>query len=207
MSKNFQNIFSLKGFIYVAPTPRNGIGVQEIYKVLIPTPLPLFMYDSIYDKDCTKMRLQNLHPYDSFIVGINNIYFVDYQGNFHINAPFIIAPNKTICTGSTYVLIYAHHTKKCIVHQVKLEDAYFDEGSIFLIVRDVLSQESFTIDQMIKCTEDHYKWILMDFDCIVEELNTDIIKSFCGTCTDAKKKSVADSNHKKLNDDMLEFDF
>lgn len=52
------------------------------------------------------MKLQDQHPYDSFIVGINNIYFVDYKCDFHINAKFILAPNKTISTGNTFVLIY-----------------------------------------------------------------------------------------------------
>ena len=153
------------------------------------------------------MKLQDLHPYDSFIVGINNIYFIDYKGDFHINAPFILAPNKTISTGNTFVLIYSPNSKNKKVHLVGLLDAYYDDGVIFLIVRDILSQETFTIDQMIKCTEDHYKWVLIDFDCIVEELNTDIIKSCCGSCTDTKKKSAAESNHIKLNDDLLEFNF
>jgi hypothetical protein len=40
------------------------------------------------------MKLQDLHPYDSAIVGLNGIYFVDYKGDFHINAPFIIVPTR-----------------------------------------------------------------------------------------------------------------
>lgn len=153
------------------------------------------------------MKLQDLHPYDSFIVGINKIYFIDYQGNFHINAPFILAPNKTISTGNTFVLIYSPNGKNKKVHLVGLLDAYYDDGVIFLIVRDIASQETFTIDQQMKCPQNPCKWILIDFDCIVEEINTDIINSNCGTCADAKKKSVADMNHRKLNDDLLEFDF
>ena len=59
---------------------------------------------------------------------------------------------------------------------------------------------------MIECTGDHFKWVLIDFDYLVEALNSEIIKSYCGSCKDAKKKSVADTNHKKLKDDLLEFD-
>ena len=115
------------------------------------------------------MKLQDLHPYDSAVVGLNNIYRVDYKGDFFINAPFIISPNKKISTGSTYVLIYAHPTKKCIVHQVRLQDAYYSEGIINLIVQDILSQEIFTIDQKIKCTREHLKWVLIDLDYLVDE--------------------------------------
>ena len=99
------------------------------------------------------MKLQDLHPYDSFIVGINNIYIVDYLGRFHINAPFIIAANKTLSTGCTYVLIESLYTKKYIVRQVRLQDAYYSDGTINLIVQDILSQETFAIDQQIEMYE------------------------------------------------------
>ena len=153
------------------------------------------------------MKLQDQHPYDSFIVGINGIYFVDYKGDFHINAPFILAPNKTISTGNTFVLINSPNSKNRKVHLVGLQDAYYDDGVIFLIVRDIASQETFTIDQQMKCSGDHYKWILINFDLLVEELDRVIIKLYCSICPDSKKKSVVDNNHRKLNNDLLEFDF
>ena len=112
------------------------------------------MYNSIYDKDFKNtMKLQDLHPFDSFIVGINNIYFIDYKGDFHINAPFIIAANKTISTGNTYVLIYSRNSKNCIVHPVRLQDAYYEDGTIYLIVQDILSQETFTIASRLDVKE------------------------------------------------------
>ena len=153
------------------------------------------------------MRLQDRHPFDSFPVGINNIYYIDYRGDFHINAPFILAPNKTISTGNTFVLIYSPNNKNIKVHLAGLLDAYYDDGVIFLIVRDIASQETFTIDQQMKCSGDHFKWVLIDFDFLVEELNTEIIKSYCGSCKNAKENSFADSNHRKLNDDLLKFNF
>jgi hypothetical protein len=153
------------------------------------------------------MRLQNLHKYDSAIVGLSNLYRVDYNGDFFINAPFIIAPNKTISTGNTFVLIYSPNSKNKKVHLVGLLDAYYDDGVIFLIVRNILSQETFSINQYIKCPQNPCKWVLIDFDFIVEEINTDIINSNCGTCAGIKKKSVVDSYHRKINDDLLEFEF
>jgi hypothetical protein len=153
------------------------------------------------------MKLQDLHPYDSAIVGLNNIYFIDYKGNFHINAPFILVPDKTISTGNTFVLIYSPNNKNKKVHLVGLLDAYYADGVIFLIIRDIASQETVTIGQQIECTGDRYRWILIDFDFLVEELNTEIIKSYCGSCKNGKNKSVTGSNHKTFNDDMLEFEF
>ena len=153
------------------------------------------------------MKLQDLHPYDSFIVGINNIYFIDYQGDFHVNTPFIIAANKTISTGNTYVLMYPNKRRNCIVHQVRLQDAYYSEGIINLVLQDIISQETFSIDQQMKCTRDHYKWILMDVDDLIE-LNSDIIKSYCEKCSNAQMKSPAEEKpNQNHNDDLLEFEF
>jgi hypothetical protein len=153
------------------------------------------------------MKLQDLYPYDSAIVGLNNLYRFNYTGDFFINAPFILARSKKISTGSTYVLIFGHPTKKCIVHPVRLMDAYYSEGLINLVLQDIMSQETFAIDQQIECTEDHYRWVLIDFDFIVEDLNNEIIKSYCGSCGDGKNKCPADKNLDKFNDDLLEFDF
>lgn len=153
------------------------------------------------------MKLQDLHPYDSFIVGIHNIYYIDYKGDFHINAPFIIALNKTLSTGSTYVLIESFNTKNYIVRQVRLQDAYYSEGTINLLVEDIVSMEAFAIDQRIKCTRGRLKWILIDLEYLVEELNSEFIKSYCGSCVNTKKHPDLDNNHKDFTDDLLEFDF
>ena len=154
------------------------------------------------------MKLQDLHPYDSAIVGLNGIYFVDYKGDFHINAPFIIAPNKTISTGNTYVLMYPKKRRNCNVHQVQLQDAYYSEGIINLLIKDILSKETFIIDQQMKCTRDHFKWILIDFDFFNDEMNASIIKSFCEKCSNAQMKTPAEyKSSQNHNDDLLEFEF
>jgi hypothetical protein len=154
------------------------------------------------------MKLQDLHPYDSFIVGINNIYFIDYKGDFHINAPFIIAANKIISTGNTYVLTYPNKRKNYIVHQVRLQDAYYSEGIINLVLQDVFTQETYTINQKIESTGDHFKWVLIDFDFFNDEMNASIIKSFCEKCSNAQMKTPAEyKSSQNHNDDLLEFEF
>jgi len=54
------------------------------------------------------MKLQDRYPYDSAIVGLNNLYIVDYKGDFYINSPCIMVINKTIITGRTYLLVDNH---------------------------------------------------------------------------------------------------
>jgi hypothetical protein len=154
------------------------------------------------------MKLQDLHPYDSAVVGLNNIYFVDYRGDFHINAKFILAANTTIRSGSTYVLIHALYRKKCNVHQVRLQDAYYDDGTIYLIVQDIVYQKTFLIDQQIECTRNHYKWLLIDIDLFNDKMNTNLIKSYRGKCSITQTKSVTEEKSKQNHDDdLLEFEF
>lgn len=153
------------------------------------------------------MRLQNVHPFDSAVVGLNGIYFVNYEGDFHINAPFIIATNKTIRTGNTYILIYSRNSKNCLMHPVALLDAYYDDGTIYLIVRYIKSKETFRINQYIKCPQKPYKWILIDLNYFTDKIDDVAIQSYCEKCADTKKKSVTYGEHKKVNDDLLEFEF
>jgi hypothetical protein len=153
------------------------------------------------------MKLQDRYPYDSAIVGLNNLYIVDYKGYFYINSPCIMATNKTICTGRTYLLVDNHRGTGVNMTDVRLIDVFFYEGVINLIVQEIISQKTFCLNQYIKCPQNPCKWILIDFDFFIEEMNSKIIKSYCEKCPDTKKKSVADNTHKKLNDDLLEFEF
>jgi len=89
------------------------------------------------------MKLQDLHPYDSAIVGLNGIYFVDYKGDFSYQCAIYNSPNKTISTGNTYVLMYPNKRRNCNVHQVQLQDAYYSEGIINLVLQDIFSQKTF----------------------------------------------------------------
>jgi hypothetical protein len=189
------------------PHPEKAWGVEGILYWGVTADMPDYVY-IINEVDYPiKMKLQDLHPYDSAIVGLNNLYRVDYKGDFFINVPFIIARSKKISTGSTFVLIYSRNNKKKFVHPVRLMDAYYTEGIINLVLQDIMSQETFAIDQKVECTGDHFKWVLIDFDYLVETLNSEIIKSYCGSCKNAKENSVANSNHRNLNNDLLEFDF
>jgi hypothetical protein len=153
------------------------------------------------------MRLQDLHPFDSAVVGLNGIYCVDYKGDFHINAPFIIATNKTIRTGRTYVLVDNYKGTGVRMTDVKLIDGYYDEGVINLFVQGIITQKIYSISQDIKYLQNSTNWILIDLNFFIDEMNSKAIKSYCGKCTNTYNKSVVDSNHRRRIDDLLEFDF
>lgn len=153
------------------------------------------------------MKLQDLHPYDSFIVGINNIYYIDYESNFYINSPCIMATDKTIITGRTYLLVYNHGGTSVNMTDVRLIDVYYDEGVVNLIVHDIISQKTFCLNQYIKCPQNPCKWVLIDFDFFIEDVSTKITKTYFGKCDNIKIKHVAQRQCKNSTDDLLDFEF
>ena len=154
------------------------------------------------------MKLQDLHPYDSAIVGLSNLYRVDYNGDFFINAPFILKTNKTISTGQTYVLVDNQKGAGVRMTDVILLDVYFYERVIHLILQDTLSYKTFTIEQQIECTEIDCTWILIDLNYFIDKINANAIRKYCVKCHDHDVNSI-DGSKSKQNpaDDMLEFDF
>jgi hypothetical protein len=109
------------------------------------------------------MKLQDRYPYDSAIVDLNNLYIVDYKGDFYINSPCIMVTDKTISTGRTYLLVNNPTGAGVNMTDVRLIDVYFDEGVINLIVQEIISQKTFGINQYIECPQNLCKWILIDF--------------------------------------------
>jgi hypothetical protein len=154
------------------------------------------------------MKLQDLHPYDSAILGLNNLYIVDYKGDFYINSPCIMATDKTISIGTTYLLVDHHCGARIKMTKVRLIDCFFDGGIINLIVQDISSQETFLIDQALESTEIDCTWILVDFNYFIDKMNSNAIRKYCEKCHDSNGNSVDENKSKQLrNDDLLEFEF
>jgi hypothetical protein len=109
-------------------------------------PVSVFLYNSIYIEDySTTMRhFQDLHPYDSAILGLNNLYIVDSLGDFYINSPFIMATDKTLKIGTIYLLVDNYSGARIKMNTVKLIDCYLDDRVINLILQDISSQVIFT---------------------------------------------------------------
>ncbi len=110
------------------------------------------------------MKAQDQHTYDSTILGLENLYMVDYEGNFFINSPAIMATDKTISTGRTYILVDYTNGKNSRMCSVVLLDVYCEDYVIYLIVRDLLSQRIFNINLYIDNGEIRGLWMLIDID-------------------------------------------
>jgi hypothetical protein len=128
------------------------------------------------------MRLQDQHPFDSAIAGFANQYVVGPDGNFYINSPAIMAEDKTICTGETYILISHPNGKNGKMYPVELLDAYYEDGTVNLIVHDLISQRTYKINQCLECAENQCRWMLFDMFNLNKLLDYKMIKSYCGKC-------------------------
>jgi hypothetical protein len=95
---------------------------------------------------------------------------VDYEGNFFINSPCIMATDKTIFTGKTYLLVDCSYGKKSRMYSVVLMDVYCEDYVIYLIVRDMLSYRVFNINLYIDDGEIIGLSVLIDMDFFIQRL-------------------------------------
>lgn len=126
------------------------------------------------------MKLQDKHKYDSTVVGLENLYVVDSDGNFFINSPAIMTPDRTIIRNNSYLLIELPDDKNRKMYPVTLIDAYYKECRVYLFVQDLLNQRIFCIDIVVN--DSVKKWVLVDMTCLSELSDYLIIKSYCGNC-------------------------
>ena len=152
------------------------------------------------------MRTEDKNKNDSTLLGLNNLYVVDNDGNYFINSKCIMA-NKTISTGKTYLLNVHPTEKDGKLYAIKLLDVYYQDERVNLIVRDIITQRIFKIDDCIECTGHHCTWMLIDLDFFIDIMNAKAIRQYCGKCSDAKNKPFAEIKPRQSHDDLLEFEF
>jgi hypothetical protein len=116
------------------------------------------------------MKQQDKHNYDSAILGLENLYVVDYEGNYFINSPCIMATDKTVYTGRTYLLVDCSYGKNSRMYSVVLMDVYCEDYVIYLIVRDLLSHRIFNINLYIDDGGIRGLWVLIDMDFFIQRL-------------------------------------
>jgi hypothetical protein len=154
------------------------------------------------------MKLQDLHPIDSAVVGLNNIYHVVGDNSFYINSNCIMTPRKIITKGKQYAIASTlPQGSDTIVHQVKLLDAYFNKGFVYLFVMDLQTDRVSIVDLCMECPEDKCTWLLYDLKDYDKLKAYTAIKSYCEKGDENKQKTTSNRNSRKLNDDLLEFDF
>ena len=136
------------------------------------------MYNQYYQKivgstySPVRKRLQDYFPYNKTIVGLEGHFTPIGDNKFYINSQCIAAYNKTIITGHTYILLNRkiydlQNESSC----VKLVDAFYHNGSVYLQVQDLLTKRNRVISQDFECPKDKCSWLLIDVDYLNRLLN------------------------------------
>jgi len=133
------------------------------------------------------MKAQDLFDYDSAILGLDNIYYTIGEDSFFINSDCILAADKIVTVGNTYIL-FEYPSGKCVkVTDVRLLDVYYHEDAIRMIVQSIISQQILIIVLHIDEGQVYCTSMVLDLDYFIDLLNMKAIKQYCGNCTEAEK--------------------
>jgi hypothetical protein len=124
------------------------------------------------------MKLQNQFPYDSAILGLDNLYFTIPNGSFFINAKCIITNDHIITTGHTYLLVSSSQYTGIELLAVTLVDVYYYEGIVHILLQDSLTEERFTVYHCIECPESPCHWMLVDLNYLSNTIDKHIINAY-----------------------------
>lgn len=148
------------------------------------------------------MKAQDNYPYDSAIVGLNNVYHTIGDDSFYINSDCILVSNKILSIAKEYFIFNYTTVPGNKMSDVLLVDCYYHEEVIHLIVEDVRSHKVFTISHCLDCPA---TWILVDLNFFHDLRDAKAIQDYCG-CDNDKKRTNGDS-YPKAADNLLEFEF
>lgn len=151
------------------------------------------------------MKEQDKYPYDSAILGLNNVYYTIGNDSFYINSDCILVANKILSIGKEYFIFNFSTVPGNKMSDVLLVDCYYYEGVIHLMVEDVQGHGVFTLSHCLDCPEIDCTWVLVNLDFFHDLLDKKAIEKYCG-CENKKKRPGHDGALKK-NEDLLDFEF
>ena len=150
-------------------------------------------------------KQQDKYPYDSAIVGLNNVYYTIGDDSFYVNCDCIIVSDKILSIAREYFIFNFTTLPGNKMSDVLLVDCYYFEGVIHLIVEDVRSHQVFTISHSLKSKVNKCTMVLVDVDYFTDLLDKRALKDFCG-CS-PNKSNTNSEKELSINDDLLEFEF
>ena len=153
----------------------------------------------------TNMKIQDFFPFDSAVLGLENLYTEVGENSFYFQNECIISKDRILTKGKHY-LIFDIPTKTGItITEIILIDFFYFEGYIHLISEDFITNSLSIISFQLECPQTNCRKFLVDVNYFYDIKDAKAIKDYCG-CDNHKKKSIGEGKT-KLSDDLLEFDF
>jgi len=107
------------------------------------------------------MKLQPLYKYDSALYGFSNTYTPVGDNAFFINFQSVISYDHTIFTGQSYLVIKVNR-EDILAKQAKLIDVFCDGIVINMLMQDIATGMSFTIQQSLDNKKFQCPWVILD---------------------------------------------
>lgn len=140
------------------------------------------------------MRLQDIFPYDSIILGLLQVYHGVGLDSFFINQPCIMAQDHIVTTGDTYFLFSYDGNQLSTSSIVKLIDSFYYNNQVYLLLNDLLSGEVLLLNQPLNKGENKCQWKLFDVSTLRDILFT-------------KSELKYPDKNIHIDNDLLEFDY
>jgi hypothetical protein len=153
------------------------------------------------------MKAQDFFPFNSTIVGLNNIYNTVGSNSFYINSSCILATDKIITIGKEYIIFDSSTEDGIRMYDIELMDAFYKEGIINLIVRNIKLNRVIIITHRIVSSKRDCKWVLIDLNYFIDKMDALAIQSYCDGCNDPEKKPDTKISNGSSQNDLLEFEF
>jgi len=112
------------------------------------------------------MRLQDLFPYDSIILGLLQVYHGVGLDSFFINQPCIMVKDRIVTTGETYFLFTYDRERLVTARMVKLVDTFYYIDHVYLLLNDLLTDEVLLLNHALNKEQPTCKWKLIDVDTL-----------------------------------------
>jgi len=112
------------------------------------------------------MRLQDIFPYDTIILGLLQVYHGIGMDSFFINQPCIMAQDHTVTTGETYFLFSYDGNQLSTSSIVKLIDSFYYNNQVYLLLNDLLSGEVLLLNHGLNNVQPRCKWKLFDVNTL-----------------------------------------
>jgi hypothetical protein len=141
------------------------------------------------------MRLQDIFPYDTIILGLLQVYHGVGLDSFFINQPCIMVKDRIVTTGETYFLFSYDGNQLSTSSIVKLIDTFYYNDHVYLLLSDLLTDEVLLCNQPLSNDEKRCQWKLFDVNTLRDILFT------------IDKRKYPEINIQTDNDNLLEFDY
>ncbi len=143
------------------------------------------------------MRLQDLFPYDSAILGLDGMFEILEPNSFFIFTQHIYAKDSVI-TLNKYYLISESKSDYIEVTLAKLLDVVCIEKIVFLIFQTGSIKRTFVIDLEKELDNYYTSYKIVDIQYYLDLIEEEVVKNYC------KKDKQCDSSN---SENLLEFNF